>query len=77
VSFHFDPLIPHKDWREGYLRTIDLMDRYLKPTGIIWISMGSLRFMPDLKPIIRKRHPENRDSGRRIHHGTGRQGTLF
>jgi len=58
VSFHFDPLIPHKGWREGYLRTIDLMDRYLKPKGIIWISMGSLRFMPDLKPIIHKRHPE-------------------
>ena len=57
VSFHFDPLIPHKGWREGYLKTIDLMDRYLKPHGIIWISMGSLRFMPDLKPIIRKRHP--------------------
>ena len=57
VSFHFDPLIPHKGWREGYLKTIDLMDRYLKPNGIIWISMGSLRFMPDLKPIIRKRHP--------------------
>ena len=58
VSFHFDPLIPHKGWREGYLKTIDLMDRYLDPGGIIWISMGSLRFMPDLKPIIRKRHPE-------------------
>ena len=57
VSFHFDPLIPHKGWREGYLKTIDLMDQYLKPNGIIWISMGSLRFMPDLKPIIRKRHP--------------------
>jgi len=57
VSFHFDPLIPHKGWREGYLKTIDLMDRYLNPKGIIWISMGSLRFMPDLKSIIRKRHP--------------------
>ena len=58
VSFHFDPLIPHKGWREGYLKTIDLMARYLNPKGIIWISMGSLRFMPDLKPIIRKRHPK-------------------
>lgn len=57
VSFHFDPLIPHHGWRDGYSKTIDLMDRYLKPEGIIWISMGSLRFMPDLKPIIRKRHP--------------------
>ncbi len=60
VSFHFDPLIPHKGWREGYMRTIELMDRYLKPEGIIWISMGALRFMPDLKPIIRKRHPDTK-----------------
>jgi len=57
VSFHFDPLIPHNGWREGYLKTIELMDRYLERKEIIWISMGSLRFMPDLKPIIRKRHP--------------------
>ena len=57
VSFHFDPLIPHEGWREGYLKTVELMDRYVKPEGIIWISMGSLRFMPDLKPIIRRRHP--------------------
>ncbi len=60
VGFHFDPLIHHKGWREGYLKTVDLMDRFLKPKGIIWISLGSLRFMPDLKPIIRRRHPETR-----------------
>ncbi|MCG6879751.1 MAG: DNA photolyase [Deltaproteobacteria bacterium] len=59
VSFHFDPLIAHENWREGYLKTIELMDRYLNPRGIIWISMGSLRFMPGLKPIIRKRHPRS------------------
>ena len=59
VSFHFDPMIAHENWREGYLKTIELMDRYLNPKGIIWISMGSLRFMPDLKRIIRKRHPRS------------------
>ena len=59
VSFHFDPLIAHENWREGYLKTIELMDHYLNPRGIIWISMGGLRFMPDLKEIIRKRHPRS------------------
>jgi spore photoproduct lyase len=34
-----------------------LLDKYIDPKGIIWISLGSLRFMPGLKPIIRRRHP--------------------
>jgi spore photoproduct lyase len=57
LGFHFDPLIPHPNWKDEYLRTIELMDKYVDPKGIIWISMGSFRFMPGLKPIIRRRHP--------------------
>ncbi len=57
LGFHFDPLIPHPHWKDEYLRTIELMDKYVDPKGIIWISMGSFRFMPGLKPIIRRRHP--------------------
>lgn len=57
LGFHFDPLIAYPGWKEGYLRTIDLMDQYLDPKGIIWISMGSMRFMPPLKQVIRARHP--------------------
>ena len=59
TSFHFDPIIPHENWREGYRRTIDLMEKYLDPSKIIWISLGSFRFMPDLKALIRKRHPHS------------------
>lgn len=58
LGFHFDPLIPHRGWKTEYLKTIELMDSYLDPKGIIWISLGSLRFMPRLKQIIRKRHPK-------------------
>ena len=57
LGFHFDPLIPHSHWKDEYLRTIELMDKYVDPKGIIWISLGSFRFMPGLKPIIRRRHP--------------------
>lgn len=58
LGFHFDPLIFHRGWKAEYLKTIELMDKYLDPKGIIWISLGSLRFMPQLKQIIRKRHPK-------------------
>lgn len=57
IGIHFDPLIPHPGWREDYLRTLELMDRHIDPKGIIWLSMGSFRYMPELKKIIRKRHP--------------------
>ena len=58
LGFHFDPLIPHANWKEEYLNTLELMDKYIDPKRIIWISLGSFRFMPGLKPIIRRRHPE-------------------
>ncbi|RLC30468.1 MAG: DNA photolyase [Deltaproteobacteria bacterium] len=58
LAFHFDPIIHHDNWREGYLRTIELMDARIKPEGIIWISLGAFRFMPELKSLIRKRHPD-------------------
>ncbi|MBN1277152.1 MAG: DNA photolyase [Deltaproteobacteria bacterium] len=57
LGFHFDPLIIHPGWRDGYLKTLDLMDKYIDPKGIIWISLGSFRYMPALKRIVRKRHP--------------------
>ncbi|MCF8144364.1 MAG: DNA photolyase [Deltaproteobacteria bacterium] len=59
LGFHFDPLVPHPGWKDDYARTIEMLDREIDPRGIIWISMGSFRFMPPLKPIIRKRHPES------------------
>jgi spore photoproduct lyase len=57
LGFHFDPLIEHGGWEEGYMRTLEMMNRYIDPKGIIWISMGGLRYMPLLKGIIRRRHP--------------------
>ena len=34
------------------------MDKYLDPKKIIWISLGCIRFVPALKPVILKRHPK-------------------
>ncbi|MBW2000014.1 MAG: DNA photolyase [Deltaproteobacteria bacterium] len=60
VGFHFDPIIEHADWKEQYDRAIDMMGRYIQPKGIIWISMGCLRYIPRLKDVIRKRHPRSK-----------------
>ena len=58
VGFHFDPLILQSNWKAEYMRTLEMLDQYVDPKGIIWISLGCLRYMPSLKHIIRKRHPK-------------------
>lgn len=58
LGFHFDPMIEHPGWKEGYLRTLDMLDEMIDPKRIIWMSLGTIRFMPALKNIIRKRHPD-------------------
>jgi spore photoproduct lyase len=57
VGFHFDPLFHHPGWRDGYRHTLDMLDRYVDPRRVIWISLGAFRYMPALKEIIRYRHP--------------------
>jgi spore photoproduct lyase len=59
IGFHFDPIISHPYWKEEYQRTIELLAQYIDPKGIIWISLGSMRYMPKLKEIIRQRHPKS------------------
>jgi spore photoproduct lyase len=58
LGFHFDPLIEHPSWKEEYARTVDLLDHFVDPSKVIWISLGCLRYMPSLKTVIRKRFPE-------------------
>ena len=60
TSFHFDPLIAHDKWAEQYGKTIKLMNKYLDLNKIIWISLGSFRYMPPLKEIIKQRHIKSR-----------------
>ena len=59
TSFHFDPLIAHEKWEEHYQKTVLLMGNYLDLNKIIWISLGSFRYMPPLKEIIKQRHAKS------------------
>jgi len=58
VSFHFDPVIWYPGWEDGYRKTISLLAESIPPEKITWISVGSLRYMPKLKMVARKRFPE-------------------
>lgn len=60
VGFHFDPLIYYSGWKNGYASIIGSLLSVIPPSRIAWISLGSLRFSPHLKPIIQRRFPESR-----------------
>lgn len=60
LAFHFDPIIEHEGWEEGYSRTIDELYRTVPAEAIVWISMGALRYLPKLKDIGMLRFPGSR-----------------
>ncbi|MGB9616092.1 MAG: SPL family radical SAM protein [Desulfomonilaceae bacterium] len=52
LGFHFDPIIPDPDWKRSYLRTIQEIAACVNPRNIVWISLGVLRFVPELKDVV-------------------------
>lgn len=57
LAFHFDPIIDHPGWREGYKETIDALFLTIPAESIVYISMGAFRFLPQLKMIGTARFP--------------------
>jgi spore photoproduct lyase len=60
LAFHFDPIIDYPGWKSGYASTLDRLFAGVDPARIVWISLGAFRFMPELKAVIRQRHPLSR-----------------
>ncbi len=60
VAFHFDPLIRFPGWKEEYASVIAFLFRHVPAQNICWISLGSLRFMPELKEIAYRRFPQTK-----------------
>lgn len=59
LAFHFDPIILYPGCEADYRQVIELLFEHVSEQSIVWISLGTLRFMPALKPIIQKRFPES------------------
>lgn len=60
LAFHFDPIIWHPGWEEGYRHTIKRLFATVPGERIVWISLGALRFLPRLKTIAGDRFPVSR-----------------
>lgn len=57
LAFHFDPLIIYDGCEDDYRQVVQQLFSQISSKNIVWISLGSFRFMPSLKPIIQKRFP--------------------
>ena len=52
VALHFDPMIIHKGWKCGYEDLVRQVSQAVPAERIAWISIGSLRFNPEMKKTI-------------------------
>ncbi|WP_035275874.1 SPL family radical SAM protein [Desulfogranum japonicum] len=60
LAFHFDPIIYHDGWQEGYRETIRRLFASVPTKKIVWISLGALRYLPALKEIAGLRFSDSR-----------------
>ena len=60
LAFHFDPIVLYEGCEKDYVRVVTKILSHVTADNIAWISLGSFRFMPTLKPLIEKRFPKSR-----------------
>ena len=60
LAFHFDPMIIYEGCEAEYRQVVQQLFAVVNPADIVWISLGTLRFMPALKKIIQNRFPESK-----------------
>ncbi len=60
LGFHFDPIIYYPGCLQEYEAVIEELFSKVPSEDIVWISLGSLRYMPVLKEISEARFPETR-----------------
>ncbi|MFH0924125.1 MAG: DNA photolyase [bacterium] len=60
LGFHFDPIFYYPNWEKDYSETINRLFDYINPKGVVWISMGCFRYMPELKQVISTNYPNSK-----------------
>ncbi len=60
IGLHFDPMIIYKGWENGYEKLLKQTFSVVPRDRIAWISIGSLRFNPEMKKKIENNYPDSR-----------------
>lgn len=60
IGLHFDPMIFHGGWEEGYASLVRRVFETISPDRVAWISIGSLRFNPEMRKKLENNYPGSR-----------------
>lgn len=60
IGVHFDPMILYEGWEEGYKRLVKEVFEAVRSERVAWISIGSLRFNPEMKKKMENNYPSSR-----------------
>ena len=58
IGFHFDPIILIPGWEDAYQQLVNILCDTIPIAKVEWVSLGSFRYRPSLKSIIKNRHPQ-------------------
>ncbi len=59
LAFHFDPMVLYDGCEPEYEKVVRSIFSHVSPQDVVWISIGTFRFMPQLKSILEKRFPDS------------------
>jgi spore photoproduct lyase len=60
LAFHFDPIIIYDGCEADYESVVKKIFSHVSASNVAWISLGTFRFMPSLKPLIQQRFPTSK-----------------
>ncbi|MBW2612656.1 MAG: DNA photolyase [Deltaproteobacteria bacterium] len=60
VAFHFDPIVIYDGCEADYKAVIQQLFAHISPRDIVWISLGTFRYIPALKRIIQDRFTDSK-----------------
>jgi len=60
LAFHFDPMVIYDGCEADYRHVVEQIFSHVSAENIVWISLGTFRFMPDLKAVIQNRFPDSK-----------------
>lgn len=55
IAFHLDPVIWHPGWQASYKSLVDAITAQFSPEELPYISLGTLRFQPEQRHMMRER----------------------
>ena len=61
LAFHFDPIILHENWEDGYKRTVERIFQRIDPENIVYISLGTLRYVAGMSHVLKRMRKDCRN----------------